>query len=121
MFPATQEELFKAGYSYSEWERCPACTLDVEVWLSPGKREIIMEPMPGIKSPATRHYETCQPKENADVRVNTQDTARRDSDSGAGSAPRPHHSEPGEHNALLPGRIRNSGRDAQGAGIKLYE
>jgi hypothetical protein len=58
-FPATQEALFTAGYSYLKWERCPACTLDVEVWTTPGKRTIQMEPMPGISSPAVRHYEQC--------------------------------------------------------------
>ena len=119
MFPATQEELFKAGYSYSEWERCPACTLDVEVWLSPGKREIIMEPMPGIKSPATRHYETCQPKENADVRVNTQDTARRDSDSGDANS---HAGLSGGSGRDVPGSgsVPDGRLNAQGSGIKLY-
>ena|ERR1035437_4643942 len=58
-FPINQEALFAAGYSYARWERCPVCTLDVEVWNSPGKRMISMEPMPGISSPAVRHYERC--------------------------------------------------------------
>jgi hypothetical protein len=65
-FPKTQTEMFAAGYEYSRWKRCPACTLDVEVWTTPGKREIIMEPMLGMKSQAVQHYKTCKPitKEN---------------------------------------------------------
>ena|ERR1019366_709064 len=64
-FPINQEELFAAGYSYARWERCPVCTLDVEVWNSPGKREIAMEPMPSFKTPAVRHYESCTPTQAA--------------------------------------------------------
>lgn len=59
-FPVNQEALFAAGYEYARWEKCSACTLDVEVWSTPGKREIIMEPMPGFKSLAVRHYEMCE-------------------------------------------------------------
>ena len=51
--------MFAAGYSYLKWERCPVCSLDVEVWTTPGKRTIQMEPMPGIQSEAIRHYERC--------------------------------------------------------------
>jgi hypothetical protein len=58
-FPINQEAMFTAGYSYARWERCPVCTLDVEVWNSPGKREIAMDPMPGISSPAVRHWDRC--------------------------------------------------------------
>src|SRR5665213_2038921 len=58
-FPINQEAMFAAGYSYARWERCPVCTLDVEVWNSPGKREIAMEPMPSFKTPAVQHYKQC--------------------------------------------------------------
>ncbi len=58
-FPSTQSELFAVGYSYSTWQKCPACELEVEVWQTPGKRTIQMDPMPGLQSPAIRHYETC--------------------------------------------------------------
>ena len=53
--------MFKAGYAYSTWQKCPACSLDVEVWTTPGKRTILMEPMPGLHSLAIRHLETCRP------------------------------------------------------------
>ena len=68
-FPLNQEAMLAAGYSYSRWERCPACTLDVEVWLTPGKREIQMKPMPGFKSPAVRHFETCKPKAPENIKM----------------------------------------------------
>jgi hypothetical protein len=58
-FPSDQKALLAAGYSYSTWQRCPVCSLDIEVWISPGKRIIQMDPMPGFQSPAVRHYETC--------------------------------------------------------------
>lgn len=70
-FPSTQEQMFQAGYAYLRWERCPACTLDVEVWSTPGKREILMEPMPGFESPAVKHLERCNiaPKTGAQERL----------------------------------------------------
>lgn len=58
-FPVDQKALMAAGYSYSTWQRCPVCSLDIEVWTSPGKRIIQMDPMPGFQSPAIRHFETC--------------------------------------------------------------
>ena len=60
-FPSTQDEMFKAGYEYSTWQKCPACSLDVEVWTTPGKRTILMDPMPGFQSLAVRHLQTCRP------------------------------------------------------------
>lgn len=81
-FPQTQEALFAAGYEYLRWEDCSECGLCVEVWQSPGKREMVMDPMPSHESPATRHYETCQPKEK-----NGKDTAGRDSDRSAQVSP----------------------------------
>jgi hypothetical protein len=86
-FPINQEALFAAGYSYARWERCPVCTLDVEVWNSPGKREIAMEPMPSFKTPAIRHWEQCNlaPKqEEINGRGNLQDAAGRNSNRGDG-------------------------------------
>ena len=60
-FPMNQEALFSAGYEYLKWERCPVCTLDVEVWTAPGDYEIIMDPMPGLKSLTMRHCVSCKP------------------------------------------------------------
>ena len=60
-FPMNQESMFSSGYEYLKWERCPVCTLDVEVWTAPGDYEITMDPMPGFKSLAVRHCVTCKP------------------------------------------------------------
>ena len=126
-FPATQEALFTAGYSYLKWERCPVCTLDVEVWQTPGKRTIQMEPMPCISSPAVRHYEKCNiaPKqEEANVRVQdgtsgrTSQPAGQNSDSSADgtvSGP-PGSSQHHNGEVVLPNRRM----DAGGSQIKLY-
>jgi len=83
-FPATEAALHEAGYNYSRSEICAACGLLVEIWTTPGKREIAMEPTPSFESPATQHYKTCQPKEaQSGSRGSTvQDTAGRDSNSG---------------------------------------
>ena len=64
-FPINQESLFAAGYEYSRWEKCAACELNVEIWTTPGKREIVMDPMPGMRSAVVRHYETCKPSPDA--------------------------------------------------------
>lgn len=82
-FPATLDALFASGYTYARWEKCSACGLDVEIYTTPGKREIAMEPTHN-ESPVIRHYEVCQPKEaeNGPER-NAQDAAGRDSDAGA--------------------------------------
>jgi hypothetical protein len=127
-FPATQEALFTAGYSYLKWDRCPVCTLDVEVWNTPGKRTIAMEPMPGISSPAVRHYEQCNiaPKqEEINGRGNLQDVAGRDSnDITAGSLRMRSDGFLGTNRRHEGGHkqtgIPMGGRDAQGSGIKLY-
>jgi hypothetical protein len=68
-FPTNQEALFAAGYEYLKWERCPVCTLDVEVWTAPGDYEIVMDPMPGFKSLAVRHCVTCKTREAPPVAV----------------------------------------------------
>ena len=119
-FPATQEALFAAGYSYARWERCPVCTLDVEIWNSPGKRTIAMEPMPSFKTPAIRHYEQCNlaPKqEEQSGRGNVQDAAGRDSNRRDGV-----HATGGQVPSQTDGArgLRDGGLDAHGSGIKLY-
>lgn len=58
-FPSNLEAMFAAGYVYSRAETCPVCGLEVEIYLTPGKREIAMEPMCGKHSPAVRHYQVC--------------------------------------------------------------
>lgn len=58
-FPSSLGEMFAAGYEYARCETCRDCGLDVEVYLTPGKRELLMEPMCGEHSPAVRHLERC--------------------------------------------------------------
>ena len=58
-FPINLEALLAAGYEYSHVEKCSVCGLEVEVYTTPGKRTIAMEPMPSYESQAVRHYERC--------------------------------------------------------------
>lgn len=58
-FPSNLETFLAAGYEYSRVEKCSVCGLEVEVYTTPGKRTIAMEPMPSYESPAVRHYERC--------------------------------------------------------------
>ena len=60
-FPADLEALEAAGYVFARAEVCPDCRECVEVWTTPGKREIVMDPMHQLVRPAIRHYETCKP------------------------------------------------------------
>jgi hypothetical protein len=59
-FPSNQSALLAAGYEYARWEKCGTCQLPCEVWTTPGKREIFMDPMPSHETPSVRHYETCK-------------------------------------------------------------
>lgn len=58
-FPSDLEALLAAGYVFLRGETCPVCQQLVEVFATPGKREIVMDPMPLLPRPAIRHYETC--------------------------------------------------------------
>ena len=62
-FPANLEALQAAGYVYSHWQVCPECGEGIEVWKTPGKRELAMQPMCELLRPAIRHYLTCAPKQ----------------------------------------------------------
>lgn len=62
-FPINLEALEAAGYVYSHWQVCPECGEGVEVWKTPGKRELAMQPMCEALRPAIRHYLTCAPKQ----------------------------------------------------------
>jgi hypothetical protein len=48
-FPATLEALEAAGYAFARSETCPACGEPVEVFSTPGKREISMNPMSALE------------------------------------------------------------------------
>jgi hypothetical protein len=79
-----------------------------------------MEPMPGISSPAVRHYEQCNiaPKqEEPNGRGNLQDASGRDSNRRDGV-----HATGGQVPSQTDGArgLRDGGLDAHGSGIKLY-
>ena len=60
-FPLDLESLLAAGYTFARSEICPVCQEAVEVFTTPGKREIALNPMCELLRPAVRHYETCKP------------------------------------------------------------
>ena len=140
-FPANLEALQAAGYVYSHWQVCPECGEGIEVWKTPGKRELAMQPMCELLRPAIRHYERCNiaPKQEeksgtqGNQRQGTQGTHGRGKDSadaglqepagrdGDGSPSRvagmPRSANTCEHGESS---IPNGGLDASGSGIKLY-
>ena len=63
-FPINLESLLAAGYTFLRCETCPACREPVEVFASPGKRELAIDPMHQLLGPAVRHYETCNNRTN---------------------------------------------------------
>ena len=119
-FPATLAAMFSSGYDYARWEHCAVCGEPVEVYTTPGKREIAMEPMCSRESLAVRHYEVCKPKEAQDGNTGSdvQDAQGRSGDSGPHINPELDTQKqirriPGDGAEVLP----NGGRNAQGAGI----
>ena len=68
-FPSDLAQLKAAGYTYLRSETCPVCHEPVEIYSTPGKREIALNAMRDERvgftllpmgEPAVRHYETCQ-------------------------------------------------------------
>jgi hypothetical protein len=126
-FPANLESLLAAGYRFAKTEACPVCREPVEVFSTPGGRTIAMNPMCCLTRPAVRHFETCNPKQeaaNGNTRTDVQDTAGRDSDSDIA---RDICGQPGflvggrpVESRNLPESLPVGGLDAQSAGIKLY-
>ena len=126
-FPLDLESLLAAGYTFARSEICPVCQEAVEVFTTPGKREIALNPMCELLRPAVRHYETCNvtPKQeatNGSTGNDVQDAQGRDSDRGVDGAVghasrevREADNEPSVQRGLPVG-----GHDAQGSGIKLY-
>ncbi len=121
-FPLDLESLLAAGYTFARSEICPVCQEAVEVFTTPGKREIALNPMCELLRPAVRHYETCNsaPKQeaaNGSTGNDVQDAQGRDSDGGpSGDSPRHLPVGRGHDQGVIPA----GGRDAQGAGIKIY-
>ncbi len=60
-FPLNLEEMEQSGYTFLRSESCPECLENVEVFSTPGKREIVMNPMCEALRPAVRHLEVCKP------------------------------------------------------------
>jgi hypothetical protein len=58
-FPANLESLLAAGYVFARSETCPVCGEPVEIFITPGKREIAMEPMAQLEREAVRHITKC--------------------------------------------------------------
>lgn len=58
-FPPNLEALEAAGYTFARQETCTECRELVQVFTTPGKREIVMDTMMLLTSPATRHYLSC--------------------------------------------------------------
>ncbi len=59
-FPLNLESLLAAGYVFARSETCPVCQEAVEVFLTPGKREIALNPMLELLRPAVKHYLVCK-------------------------------------------------------------
>ena len=122
-FPSNLESLLAAGYVFLRSETCPACREPVEVFTTPGKRELAMQPMCELLRPAVRHYETCNvtPKQeatNGSTGNDVQDAQGRDSDGGPdGTAGGPDNDGQLRHGET---RISVGRLDAGSAGIKLY-
>ena len=76
-FPANLEALQAAGYVYSHWKVCSECGEGVEVWKTPGKRELAMQPMIELLRPAIRHYERCNIAPKQEEKSGTQGNQRQ--------------------------------------------
>lgn len=63
-FPATRKEMEERGYTCRMYTRCRGCGDSMEFWLTPKGRNIPMNPMPFVESPAVSHYASC-PKAKA--------------------------------------------------------
>jgi hypothetical protein len=63
-FPSNLEELQATGYVFHRTEPCLICKNNVEIFTTPGMREISMNQMYLLTSPAVRHYETCNTHTN---------------------------------------------------------
>ena len=63
-FPSNLEEFLAAGYVFHRTEPCLICKNNVEVFTTPGQREISMNPMCHLLAPAVRHILTCNTRTN---------------------------------------------------------
>lgn len=58
-FPPDSESLLAAGYKFLRSETCSQCREMIEIFSTPGGREIVMDPMGLELSPAVPHWKTC--------------------------------------------------------------
>ena len=65
-FPSNLEQLEAAGSVFLKSATCPVCQEPVEVFTTPGKREIAMNPMCCLSRPAVRHYLFCNHGDGSD-------------------------------------------------------
>ena len=136
-FPSTLENLLASGYTFLRGSVCPECMEFVEVFKTPGEREIAMDPMCEMLRPAVRHYETCKPKDVQDGSMGEQnhssdtrderpnkDAQGRDSNSGdAGESSNRCNgivADAGAEDGRHEGSLRVGGRDVSSAQIKLH-
>jgi hypothetical protein len=140
-FPANYEEMETAGYRWLRMITCESCGESVEIFSTPGKRELGMVPMCLLTSKAVKHFEICQPKEETNGKAigglgedlhsdpreqrngpeETERSVRNDGATGpdinSGRVLGRQSSINGKHSqASLP----MGGRDDEGSAIKLY-
>lgn len=60
-FPPNLEGLEKSGYHFIRMSVCEECGSSMEVFTTPGKREMAFDPMILLTTPAAPHYQTCDP------------------------------------------------------------
>jgi hypothetical protein len=61
-FPKDLEALELAGYKWLKMDVCAECGVSLEVFSTPGKREMKFDVMVLLTSPATPHYQSCNPE-----------------------------------------------------------
>jgi hypothetical protein len=58
-FPKTRAEMEDSGYKFDRNEVCRGCHQRMEMWATPARKRIPMDPMPESSSPAVSHFATC--------------------------------------------------------------
>jgi len=61
-FPSNLEALEKSGYKFLRMDVCKECGGSVEVFKTPGGRQITCNPMSLLTTPAVEHFRTCNPE-----------------------------------------------------------
>jgi len=61
-FPSNYEALLAAGYKQLSMDVCKECGGSMEVFKTPGGRQITCNPMSLLTTPAVEHFRTCNPE-----------------------------------------------------------